>query len=124
MVLVVGESKVGDLEVADILNLGVEIHAREFERLAAELETDLREVVVVDMSVSDSMDELASLEVCDLCHHHKEEGIGGDVKWHAKENVGGTLVELERERAIGDIELEEAMTRWKSHLINLSHIPR
>ena len=80
-------------------------------------------MVEVDMRISGSMDKLAGPESADLCHHHAEESIGGNVEGQTQETVGGTLVELQGEASVGNIELKESMTRRKIHISEIRHIP-
>jgi len=46
-----------------------------------------------------------------------EQGVAGDVEWDTEEQVGAALVELAGELTVGDIELEQRVTRRQSHLI-------
>ena len=62
--------------------LGVELHLREFEGVAAELGVDLLEMVLVDVDVAEGMDELAGTITQDLGYHHGKQGIAGDIKRH------------------------------------------
>ena len=45
----------------------------------------------------------------------RQQRIGGDVEGHAEEHVGGALVELAGEPAVGDVELEQAVAGRQRH---------
>jgi hypothetical protein len=47
----------------------------------------------------------------------------GDVEGHAEEDVGGALVELARQLAPGDIELEQAMAWRQRHPVHICRVP-
>ena len=70
------------------------------------------------------MDKLASLQTTNLRHHHRKQSVRCDIKRHTEEGVGTTLIEHTRQLAIGNIELEERMARWQSHLLDIGNIPR
>src|SRR5690606_10614362 len=92
--------------------------------LAAELLGDLLNVIVVDVAVATGPDELAR-PVSGLRRHHVgQQGIAGEVERHAEEKVGAALVELAAQGAVGDVELEERMTRRQCHPVKLGDIPR
>jgi hypothetical protein len=63
-------------------------------RLARELQAGLFEVVGIQVAVAAGPHEFAGLQVADLRHHQREQGVGGDVERHAEEDVGAALVEL------------------------------
>ena len=69
------------------------------------------------------MDEVAGFEPRDLRHHLQQQGIGGDVERYAKEDVGTALVELQAQAAVGNVELEEGMTRRKVHVVEVGYVP-
>jgi hypothetical protein len=52
------------------------------------------------------VDELVGSQVADLCNHVREQAIGGNVEWHAKEDVRTTLVKLAGKQIIDYVELE------------------
>ena len=121
--LIAFEVEILDAEVADVLDFRVEHHLRQWQRLARELEVDLIEMVEIDVGIAERVDEGARLKASDLCHHHDEKRVRGDVERHAKESVGTALVKLERELAVGNIELEETVAGRKPHLVDLRHVP-
>ena len=88
-----------------------------------ELGARLVEVVEVEVGVAGSVDKFAGLEACYLCHHQQEQGIGGNVERHAEEAVGRALVELEREAAVGNVELEEGVAGGQGHVGHVGDVP-
>src|SRR6185369_15763155 len=60
---------------------------------AAQLQFHLLVMVAVDVAVAAGPDEVADGEVALLRHHVREQGVAGDVEWHAQENVGAALVQ-------------------------------
>ena len=123
MGIVVDELEVLVLEVEERLDVGVDLHLGQGTGLTGELETGLLEVVQIEMGVTRGMDEVTGLETCHLCHHHEEQGIGGNVEGYAEEGVGRTLVELERETVAGHVELEDGVTGGQRHLVDFGHVP-
>lgn len=96
---------------------------RERTRLTAELCSHLVEVIEVDVCIAESVDEIAGTEIRDLCHHHGEESVGGDVEGDSEEGIGATLVELAREASACDIELEESVAGGEVHIVEVGHVP-
>ena len=81
-------------------------------------------MVGIEVSVTKGMDETAGLKAGHLRHHQGEKGIGGDVERHAEEHVGTALVQLARQLAVADVELEHHMAGRQRHLFDFPHIPR
>ena len=112
--------------VAEIFQLGhrgIEEHAWKRTRFTRKLLARLLKVVHVEMEVSESVDELLGLQSTDLSDHHREQGVGGDVKGDAEEEIRAALVELAAEFAIRDIELDQGVARGQRHLVDLSGVP-
>ena len=57
-------------------------------------------MVRVDMSITESVDELSALEATDLSQHACEQGIAGDVKGHAEAEITRTLIHLAGELVV------------------------
>ena len=66
-------------------------------------------MVRIEVSVAQTMNEIAGLEVRHLRHHHGQQRIGRDVEGHAEKHVRRTLIELARQLAVCDVELKQAM---------------
>ena len=94
MRVVVLQFEVFKAEVEQVLHFGVELHLWQGSRLAGKLEAGLLEVVAVEVSVAEGVDEFAGREAAHLRHHHGEQGVAGDVEGYAEEDVGTALVEL------------------------------
>ena len=88
------------------------------------LQARLLEVVEIEVRVAERVDELAGLQAGHLRHHHRQQRVGRDVERHAEEDVGGALVELARQPALGDVELEQAVARRQRHLVDVGRVPR
>lgn len=111
-------------EAEDVLDVGVDDHARQRARRAGELQAGLLQMVEVEVGVACGMDEVAGTEAADLRHHHEQKGVGGDVERHAKEGVSTTLVELEAEASVSHVELKERVAGGQVHVRQVGHVPR
>ena len=80
-------------------------------------------MVVVDVAIAAGPDEIAHLEAGLLGKHVGQRRIGGDIKGHAQEHIRRALVDLQRQRVIGHVELEEQVAGHKCHLVELRYIP-
>lgn len=74
-----------ETEGEQILHLGVELHGRQRQRLAGQLQVGLFQVVGVKVAVTARPDELAGLQAADLRDHQRQERIAGDVERHTQE---------------------------------------
>ena len=92
--------------------------------LAGQLQACLVEMVGVKVAIAAGPDELADLQPALLREHVGEQRIAGDVERHAQEDIGGALIELQRQPAVGDTRLEQAMARRERHGVQLARIPR
>ena len=123
MGIVTDEFEVLILEIEERLDIRIDLHLRQGTGFTGELEASLFDVVQVEVGVTRGVDEITGFVARHLCHHHQEQGIGGDVEGYAEEGVCRPLVELERETVTGHIELEDGVTGGERHLIHLSHVP-
>ena len=80
-------------------------------------------MVQIEMGVACRVDKFTCLQACHLCHHHQQQGVGGYVEGYAEEGVCRTLVELEGESSVCDIELKKTVAGGESHLVDLRRIP-
>ena len=62
--------------------------------LRDELQLHLFQMVTVNMHIAKSMNKLARLQTDNLCHHHSEQCIRGNVERHAQKHIGTALVQL------------------------------
>src|SRR5947208_2212985 len=105
--IVAFERKVLVAEREDILHVRIDLHDRQRTRRPRQLQPRLFKVVGVEMRVAERVHEIAGLQSRHLRHHHGQQRIGSDVEGHAEEDVGGTLIELAGDLAVGDIELKQ-----------------
>ena len=117
------EGDVLEAEVEDALHVGIEHEARQGARRARELQAGLLEVVEIEMRVARGVDKLARLQPAHLRHHLQQQGIARNVERHAEKRVGGALVELQREAAVGHVKLEEQMAGRQVHAPEVGHVP-
>ncbi|MNZ74869.1 hypothetical protein D3C78_933310 [compost metagenome] len=68
-------------------------------------------VIAVEMGIATSPDKITHFKVTLLRHHMYQQRVAGNVEWQAKEHIAGALVKLTRQLAIGNVELEESVTR-------------
>ena len=80
-------------------------------------------MIEIEMGVAGCVDEFARLQSCHLSHHLQQQSVRSDVEWHAEEGVGRALVELQRQAAVGNVKLEEAVAGRQCHLFYLSRVP-
>ena len=117
------QAEVVVVEAKDIRDVRVDIHRRQRIRRARELFVGLLDMIGVDMRIAKRVDELSRLETCRLCHHHREQGIGGDVERHTKEDIRTALVELAGEVAFQHVELEKTVAGRQRHIFDFSRVP-
>jgi len=121
--VVVVETDVVEGEAVDLVDVGIEPELGKGLGLAVELEFGLLEVVGVEVQVADGVDEVLGPELGDLGDHVGEQGVGGDVKGDAEEQVGTTLVELAAELVAVDEELEQQVARGQGHVRDFGDVP-
>ncbi len=80
-------------------------------------------MVGVQVAVPAGPDELARLQVADLCHHQRQQRVAGDVERYAQEDISRALIELTAQLAVCHIELEQRMTGRQRHLIDQRRVP-
>jgi signal peptidase I len=126
--LIIFQSKIFEPEAKDVFYGRVEFHHRKRIGFPGELQLRLFEMVVVQMNVSERVDELAGLEIAYLGDHQGQQGVGRYIKGNAEEDVGAALIKLTAQSglAIGVaryIKLEKSVTRHQCHLRQIGHIP-
>ena len=85
------------LKLVDIIYFSRKADCGERFWFSLKLCLECRDVVLVDVSVSELDDALAGFGVGSVCDHVCEEGIGGDVEGDTKTEVSGTLVHETRQ---------------------------
>ncbi len=88
------EGKVLEAECEYIRQRLVDLHFRQSPRRPCKLEPGLIDMVEIQMGVAKGVDEGPGGKACDLRHHQGQQRVGRDVERHAKEYVGGALIEL------------------------------
>ena len=101
-----------------------ELQARERVRLTAQLLGHLLRVVGVDVAVPARPNEVADLKARLLGEHVGEQGVGRDVEGNAQEHVRAALVKLQRQAAVGHVQLEERVAGLERHLRQIADVPR
>lgn len=109
--------------VEDRIWLTVEADRRQWSHFARQLLVNLLQVVEVDVRVATYPDELADLQVALLCNHVSQQRVASDVEGHAQEHVSTALVQLARQLAVRDVELEQCVARLQRHLAQVGRIP-
>lgn len=130
MGIVAFESNIVEGEVVDGFDVGIEAQGGKRTRFAGQLEAGLVKMVLIEMQISEGVDEITSLVITNLSDQMCEERIGGDVEWHPKEKIRTALVKLAGEARLAarlglvDIELEKQVAGREGHAIDIAHIPR
>ena len=86
------ELEIVEGEIEEALHIRIDMQHRQGSRLARELLVRLLQMIEIEMSVAECVDELARLKPRHLCHHHGEERIGSDVERHTEKNVRTSLI--------------------------------
>src|SRR5262245_57212326 len=123
MRIVAFEQEILVAEREQVLGGGRKPHGGKPARRAGELLARLLEMVQVEMRVAEGVNELAGLQAGHLCDHEGEQRVGGDIERHAEKDVGRALVELAGEPPLSHVELEEAVARRQSHLVDVGRVP-
>ena len=123
MRFVSGEREVVQREVENGLDVRIQGQLRLRAGGSGQLGIDLFEMIAVDVSVTDDMDEVAVAKPGALGDHHRQQRVGGDVEGDAKKQIGTPLVELTRELPIAYVELEKHMAWGQRHLLDLPDVP-
>ncbi len=75
------------------------------------------------MRVAERMHELPSLKPAFVGDQMGQQRVARDVERHAEKDVGRALIELAREPAAIDVELEQAMAGRELHALDLGDVP-
>src|SRR5262245_839028 len=106
MRLIAGYFEILIAERIDLLDVALDDEARQRQGRARQLLVHLIEMIEIEMRIAQRMHEIAGLEAADMRYHVGEERVRGDVERNADEDVGRALIELARQLAVADIELE------------------
>ena len=97
-----------ETEPEQIVDFRIEPHPRQRIRFTPELQARLRQVVGIQVRITERMHEIAGFEPGYLRHHHQQQRVRGDVERHAEENIGAALVKLARQAAVGNVNWKNA----------------
>ena len=81
-------------EILEALAGGIQDHPRLRAAFAGELLARLLQMVGVKMQVAERVHKVTRAQSADLCHHHREEGIGRDIERNSEKQIGASWVEL------------------------------
>ena len=93
--VVVFQLEVFKFEVKNIFHIGVNHHAGQGAWFATELQTCLLQVILIQVGVACGVHEFSWFQTADLCHHHEQQSVTCNIKWHAQEGICRALVELQ-----------------------------
>jgi hypothetical protein len=80
------------IEIKNGSDRWIQVYLREGPWCAFKLQLYLFRMVEVDMGVPQCMDEFSCLKPGDLCHHHHQEGVGGNVERDPQEYIRASLI--------------------------------
>ena len=69
--VIIRQFKVFVFEIEDAFYIGVQFHFRQGSRFARKLFPHLLDMVVVNMGISECVDEISGFEPGHLCDHHE-----------------------------------------------------
>ena len=127
--VIVAEFEVLEGEGVNVFDFRIHPHGGELFGCALQLEFSLIKVVLIEVEISEGVNEVTSFVSTYLSDHHGEKSVGGDVKGDAEEEVCTALIELAGETRlirvdIMHVELKEHVAGRESHFINFSYVPR
>src|SRR5215468_3313975 len=96
---------------------------RRRERLAAQLQFRLFQVIQIDVAISSGPYEFAGVEITLLSDHMSQQRVRGDIEWNAQDDVRRPLVKLAGEFTAGDIELKQRVAWLQTHSIQFADVP-
>jgi hypothetical protein len=120
-------SRQGNHLFLDVIDVGEFLRDRDlWERDGDPSPLDLRvfPMRLIEMRVSDHMDECSRRVARELGQDMRQEGIGRNIEGDAQKHVSRSLVHLAIQKtSLSDIELTEHMARRKSHRIQIPGVP-
>ena len=111
-------------EVVDRVDAGVEDQPGEWAGLATQLEPCLLQMVQIEVSVTEGVDEVTDFQAANLSNHLGQQCVGGNVEGNAEKDVRRTLIELAGQSALGNLELKHRMAGRQRHVSEITNIPR
>lgn len=123
MGIVVRQFEVLESEVEQVVHRLVETHRRKRAWFTLQLRIDLFEMIEIDVRITERVHEGTRLHVHDLGDHHRQQGVRGDVERDSQKKICTALVQLARQPAVDDVELEEGVAWSEGHAIDVSNVP-
>jgi len=120
---VADQFEIFEAEITHLFDRGIEFHPGQGSTISSELFARLLEVILVEMQIAEGVNEIARPKIDNLRHHHGEERIRRDVEWDAEKQIGAALVKLATQLVVLHVKLEQNMTRWQGHSVDLCRIP-
>src|SRR4051812_22466947 len=123
MRLIIEQFEILELEIVNISDRGVELHAWQWARFASQLQPGLFEVVGVQVEIAKGMDEGSRLELANLGDHQGQERIRSDIERHTEEQIGAALIKLAAQFTVLNEKLKQSVAGRQGHLVQLAHVP-
>ena len=80
--VIIFKSKILETNSEQRSDIGIDPHPRQRPRLTRQLQPCLVQVVLIQMRIAERVHEIAGLELRHVCDHHRQQGVGSDVKRH------------------------------------------
>src|SRR5271165_1203734 len=99
------------------------VQGRQWARRAAQLLTDLLEMIPIDVDVSESMNKFSRRHTANNGNHLGQQCIGRNVERDTQKQVSAPLIQLTAQSSFLNVKLEHHVTGWQRHLPNLPWVP-
>src|SRR5690349_21408999 len=123
MELIIFKRKVFKLKIENVFHIRVDTHYGKRIRLVCKLQCSLFEMIIVQMYIAESMNEITGLQVANLGDHHCKKCIRRDIEGHTKKNICTSLVKLAAQFSFCHIKLEHSMAGHQCHFRKVGNIP-
>src|SRR2546423_5874367 len=88
------EFEIFEHKVVNVFDGRIQLHVRQPPAIAGKLLARLVKMIVVEMQITESVDEISGTEIDHLSDHHREQRVRRDIKRNAKKQIGAALVQL------------------------------
>ena len=112
-----------EAEIEQRTHIGIEAQAGQCMGFPLQLLAGLIEMIEIQMRITQRVHKVADFQITHLRHHVGKQCVAGNVERQAEEDVRRTLVELARQPAIGDMELEHGVAGLQGHLLEFADVP-
>src|SRR5271165_851959 len=96
---------------------------RQRARRAAQLLTDLLEMIPIDMDISERMNKFSGRQPAHRRNHPGQQCIGRNVERDTQKQVSAPLIQLTAQSSFLNVKLEHHVTGWQRHLPNFPWVP-